>query len=111
MSSWRAARMFFTISCTRVFASGGKTFSTYFLPKASPSRLSSDSAQRFLRGSISLSCVRSGKMEDCCDVLEILLAGLLRLLVVFEVVVAVRQTEPRGFEVGDHICRFVPVRI
>ena len=52
MVSFIARRRFFTISCIRAFASGGKYFSTYFFPSASPRRRSADSAQRFQRGFI-----------------------------------------------------------
>ncbi len=45
-----ASSRFLTSSCIRALASGGKYFSTYFLPSASPRRLSVDSAQRFQRG-------------------------------------------------------------
>ena len=54
-----ASRMFFTISCMRALASGGKYFSTYFWPSASPSWLSVSSAQRFQRGLISVAPVRN----------------------------------------------------
>ena len=37
----------------RAFAAGGKCFSTYFRPRASPSSASVDSAHRFQRGFIS----------------------------------------------------------
>ncbi len=50
--------MFLTISCMRAFASGGKYFSTYLRPSASPSWLSVASAQRFQRGFISVAPVR-----------------------------------------------------
>jgi hypothetical protein len=51
--SFIARRRFFTISCMRAFASGGKYFSTYFCPSASPSSWSAVSEQRFQRGFIS----------------------------------------------------------
>ena len=48
-----ASSRFFTSSCMRALAAGGKCFSTYFFPSASPSSASVDSAQRFQRGFIS----------------------------------------------------------
>src|SRR5262249_10314626 len=49
MVSFIAARMFFTISCARTLACGGKYFPTYFLPNASPLRMSVEFSQRFQR--------------------------------------------------------------
>ena len=58
MSSRMAARRLRTISCMRALASGGKYFSTYFCPSASPSNWSVDSTQRFQRGFISVAPLR-----------------------------------------------------
>ena len=58
MVSFIASRMFRTMSCMRALAAGGKYFSTYFWPSASPSWLSVASAQRFQRGFISVAPVR-----------------------------------------------------
>ena len=54
MVSPMAHSRFFTISCMRALAAGGKCCSVYFRPSASPSRASVDSTQRFQRGFISL---------------------------------------------------------
>ena len=66
-SPWIVSRMaasrFLTISCMRALASGGKYFSTYFLPSASPSSSSVDSTQRFQRGFISVAPARYAAVE------------------------------------------------
>ena len=63
-----ARSRFFTISCTRDFAAGGKCFATYFRPSASPSSWSVDSTQRFQRGFISFAPPRycSSKANRSC---------------------------------------------
>ena len=63
MVSFMASRRFFTISCMRAFASGGKYFSTYFRPSASPSSRSVDSTHRFQRGFISCAPLRYCAVE------------------------------------------------
>jgi hypothetical protein len=54
-----ASSRFFTSSCMRALASGGKYFSTYLRPSASPSRLSVSSTHRFQRGFISVAPLRN----------------------------------------------------
>jgi hypothetical protein len=52
MVSFIARRRFFTISCIRAFASGGKYFSTYFFPTGLSEETVRGLAQRFQRGLI-----------------------------------------------------------